>query len=339
MCEFNPDVGIRSFKPNTLVESLVEFVFFRSLLTCQKCCGKNSPSKQKRNTVTPEYRIVGCCFRCQSLYCRNCKKQHDRSDHSIASVDELRKLVFESLKESLAVNQKNYNGNPSADISGFRIDDNDSFEPTMLAIGPKNEVTLGNRRGQIRMFTKKREITKMFNLLNFQSCNYGRMSPCSNISIWAMAFNSNGHVVYTIQHRCSDDYINSRIQIALIQSVEHQVVGECILKLDQNLSEQLNLPPCNIAASTVRPRNILVLRNGLLLISDVGLHCIHIFDSKFDHVRSFGGSKTRNKMKLNEPRCLAERFRNLSFAVVNAGDKKIKVNKSHVTFVLINLNN
>ena len=313
-------------------------MFFRSLPTCQKCYGKNSPSRQKRDAVTSEYQILGCCFHCQSLYCRNCKKEHDRSDHSIAVVDELRKSVFESLKESLAVNNKNYNGNSLKNISDFRIDDKNSFEPTMLAIGPNNEVALGNRRGQIQMYTKKREIVKMFNLLNFQCCNYGRMSPCNNISIWSMAFNSNGHVVYTVQHRCSLDDINSRIQIALAQSVEHQAIGECILKLDQKLSEQLNVHPRNISASTVRPRNILILRNGSLLISDVGLHCIHIFDSKFDHVRSFGGSKTKNKMKLNEPRCLAEKFRNLSFAVVNAGDKKIKVNKSQVTLTFVPIN-
>ena len=234
----------------------------KSIQNCDLC-------REEGETSAATY----CCIKCEDFLCDECAKMHKRTritrEHTVVNVGSMMDVC-----RGLKGKEQNWLINARL-LNKFGRHSNVLYYPTSVCVNMADEILVSNDNNTISMFTLSGTCKKVLE----QSSFYG--SEKNYLPNRGIAITSEGYVAVAMRK----DVTPQLAHMGVIQSL----AGREILVLTGRIK---NPKDC-------QPHGIAVTPDSYTIITDIGCHCIYVFDPDFQMIKCFGkrGNKRRRQFK------------------------------------------
>lgn len=292
--------------------------------TCQRTCPvparwANLPSQEilktlaetvNSSTSTQECTICGAegkrlaaayyCVKCEDFLCEECSRSHKRTrltrDHLLVRVSSMQ-YAHKTQTSATQICAK------------FGRHGDDLNFPHSICSNKADDVLVSNDNNDIAVFAAGGSCKKHLNQQPF----YGDTTKHPHNPNRGISFTQEGFLAVAIRRKSHGDNLTC---VAVIESLASREIGNCLTKISDY--------------GACLPSGLAVMMNNSIVVSDVGLHCIYVFDEKYRFVRKFGKKGTSDS-KFLSPHYVAVNRRN-EILVSDHGNHCVKVFDSRGKF-------
>lgn len=211
-----------------------------------------------------------CCIKCEEFLCAECARMHRRTsvtkDHLVVNVGMMKDLCKGSSPGGRSVRL----------LTKFGRCDVDIHNPTGLCVNRADDIIISNGDSTISIFSQAGKCKKVIDQREFYGldANYIR-NKC-------VAVTAEGYVAVAMRK----DITLLSAHVATIESLAGRETGGCTIRTRSSIK--------------CVPHGIAVTNDNHIIVTDIGKHCIYVFDQEFKLVRQFGKYGRRGK-QFKEP--------------------------------------
>ena len=274
-----PVTGVEGLQDNALMQRLLLAVQQRKREVCDICLGRppkkpqpkgmpavdeNDEEEEKKEEDKDEEwdeNATHCCVKCEEFLCEKCATMHkgtvNLSEHKILNITAIRELCHTILfhnMDKVAVRQ----------LRKFGSHDNGLHNPTGMCVDKADDVLISNDDGTVVMFQKNGKIRKTINQKELFGSNE------SYLGNQCVAVTAEGYLATALRKDIGPQHAN----VAVIQSLADREIGVCTVKTK--------------TPSECQPHGIAVTQDNHVVVTDIGRHCVYVFDPEFNMLRQFG---------------------------------------------------
>ena len=216
-----------------------------------------------------------CCIKCEDFLCDECAKMHKRTritrEHMVVNVGSMMDVCrgLKGKEQNSLINARLLNK--------FGRHSNVLFYPMSVCVNMADEILISNDNNTISVFTLSGTCKKVLE----QSSFYG--SEKNYLPNRGIAITSEGYVAVALRK----NFTSQLVQMGVIQSL----AGREIIVLSTKMKNPKDCQPHGIA---VTPDNYTV-------ITDIGYHCVYVFNPDFQMVKCFGKKGTKRRRQFKTP--------------------------------------
>lgn len=252
-----PRSGVDGLQDNHLLKNLLDSMHSHAPHRCDMCHDEGI-----KNDATY------VCIRCEDFLCNDCSKSHKRTritrDHLVMKISSMRDLYNSSQKT------KHVTDIHVRQMARFGHYGENMYNPISVAVNTANDIVISNENNFISIFSIAGDCKKLIG----QNVFYGLEKNC--LSNKCASVTSEGYIAVAMRK----DRTSSHAHVAVIESLANREVAVC--------SAKMSSPHNSI------PHGIAVMSNNYTVVSDVGRHCMYIFDADYRLIKQFGKRGSRN---------------------------------------------
>ena len=286
-----PTSGIDGFPDNDLLKKLLDTINLKSQ---QKCgvCGPEAEEEELAKLST------FCCIKCEDFMCRECADGHKRTpstkDHLLVHIA--------SMKEACqSLRTQNMYKVTVRQLGSFGREGDDLHDPTSIGVTGSDEIIVSNGNSTLCIFSQSGKLKKTIDQTKFcakkskddtshedkakteDPAHSAVAAAEADGEAAAKAEEARPHATNKGVAITTEGYIATAMkkevtlthaQIAIVQSLAGREINVCSVRTTDG--------------KICQPYGLAISEDNFIVISDVGKHCIYIFNPECVMVRQLG---------------------------------------------------
>ena len=282
-----PSNGVDGLPDNHLLRSLLDTINSKVRQACDVC--KDEGKRRKAGYV---------CIKCEDFLCDDCAVMHKKTritkDHLVINISSI-KDILPGLEES---------DNKGSLVfvrlmTKFGCHGDDLNHPISVCTNRADDIIISNSNSIISVFSQTGACKKTID----QRIFYGLEKNA--LQNRCVSMTAEGFLVVAMRK----DITSSHAHVAVIESMAAREISV--------LSQKTRHP------HDVMPHGIVVTNNNHFVVTDIGKHCVYVYDSEYQLVKQFGKKGSRSK-QFKYPQYVTVNFRN-DILVSDYGNHCIKM--------------